>query len=339
MTGHTGGAGEPERFRVLSFEGLAVDPEPGSAEPGEDAAGAPDGAATGSSDGAGPAARRADPWADGLPEPEEPARRYRVASFAGLENSGAGGTGSTRRTGRTETGTDTDTGSGEPTGSDAVIATGRSGGGGGRGSGSGRNGSRRRGGRGTGTDTGSGTGDDRQAPQRTPAEEETRAKDICLRLLTDRARTVKELRDALLRKEVPEDVADGVLARFDEVGLVDDAAFADQWVRSRHRHRGLGRRAIARELHRKGVDREIADEALTGIDEDSERERARELVSRKLRSLPVGTREERQSTARKLVGMLARKGYGPGVAYGVVKEEIAAAGADAEELGEAPPED
>ncbi|MBC3190868.1 regulatory protein RecX [Pseudonocardia sp. C8] len=174
--------------------------------------------------------------------------------------------------------------------------------------------------------------------EETPAEQEARAKEICLRLLTDRARTVKELGDALRRKEIPDEVAARVLERFDEVGLVDDRAFADQWVRSRHHYRGLGKRAIARELQRKGVDRDTADEALTGIDEDSERERARELVARRLRSLPVGSREERQATARKLVGMLARKGYGPGVAYGVVKDEIAAAGADADELGEAPPD-
>ncbi|MEV1291661.1 regulatory protein RecX [Pseudonocardia sp. NPDC049635] len=172
-----------------------------------------------------------------------------------------------------------------------------------------------------------------------PAEQETRAKEICLRLLTDRARSVKELGDALRRKEIPDQVARRVLERFDEVGLVDDKAFADQWVRSRHRHRGLGKRAIALELHRKGIDRDTADEALTGIDDDSERDRARELVARRLRSLPVGSPEQRRSAARKLVGMLARKGYGPGVAYGVVKEEIAAAGADPDELGDAPPDD
>lgn len=193
-------------------------------------------------------------------------------------------------------------------------------------------------------DTPAGTGAARRRGARvpeneTPAEQETRAKDICLRLLTDRARTVKELGDALRRKEIPDEVAHRVLGRFDEVGLLDDKAFADQWVRSRHRHRGLGKRAIALELHRKGVDRETADEALTEIDDDSERERARELVARRLRTLPIGSRDERQSTARKLVGMLARKGYGPGVAYGVVKEEIAAAGADVDELGETPPED
>ncbi|WP_308188003.1 RecX family transcriptional regulator [Pseudonocardia sp. ICBG1142] len=193
--------------------------------------------------------------------------------------------------------------------------------------------------RGEGRGRGSRRSEERTPRVETPQEQESRARDICLRLLTDRARTVKELGDALRRKEIPDEVAHRVLERFDEVGLVDDQAFAEQWVRSRHRHRGLGKRAIAMELHRKGVDREIADEALTGIDDASERDRARELVVRRLRSLPVGSREERQSSARKLVGMLARKGYGPGVAYGVVKEEIAAAGADADELGEAPPED
>ena len=170
-------------------------------------------------------------------------------------------------------------------------------------------------------------------------DDETRAKEICLRLLTDRARTVKELRDALVRKEIPERVADRVLARFDEVGLVDDEAFAGQWVRSRHRHRGLGRRAIAQELRRKGVAKEVADEALTEIDAESEEARARELVAKKIRTVKVGTREERASASRRLVGMLARKGYGAGVAYSVVREAIAARGAEEDEMGEEPPED
>ena len=127
-----------------------------------------------------------------------------------------------------------------------------------------------------------------------------------------------------------------MLERFDEVGLVDDEAFAGQWVRSRHQHRGLGRRAIAAELHRKGVAKEIADEALTEIDAESEQARARELVDRKLRSARIGTKEERATTARRMVGMLARKGYGGGIAYSVVREAIAARGAEEDELGEAP---
>jgi regulatory protein len=161
------------------------------------------------------------------------------------------------------------------------------------------------------------------------------AREICLRLLTDRARTRQELAQALRRKGVPDDAAHAVLERFDEVGLIDDAAFAGQWVRSRHAHRGLARRAIAFELRRKGVSDEDAGEALAEVDTESEERRARELVDRKLRSLAVATAEQRTAAGRRLVGMLARKGYGAGIAYRVVKEALAERGAEADELGDA----
>ena len=175
------------------------------------------------------------------------------------------------------------------------------------------------------------------APSQQPEPAETDpaavAREICLRLLTERPRTRQELARALRRKRVPDDVAAAVLDRFDEVGLIDDAAFAEQWTYSRHTHRGLGRRAIAAELRRKGVDDEIAREALAQIDEESERERARALVERRLRGMPLDTPERRARAARSLVGMLARKGYVPGTAYEVVRTALAEAGADVEELG------
>ncbi|GAA2563122.1 regulatory protein RecX [Pseudonocardia hydrocarbonoxydans] len=160
------------------------------------------------------------------------------------------------------------------------------------------------------------------------------AREICLRLLTDRARTRHELARALAQRGVPDDAAESVLSRFDEVGLIDDAAFAGQYVRSRHSYRGLSRRAIAMELRRKGVDDEVAGEALEEVDPASEEQRARELVDRKLRTVPADTPEQRRKAVNRLVGMLARKGYGGGVAYRVVREALAAHGADAEELGD-----
>ena len=159
------------------------------------------------------------------------------------------------------------------------------------------------------------------------------AREICLRLLTDRARTRQELAQALARKGVPDEAASVVLDRFAEVGLVDDAAFAGQWVRSRHTYRGLGRRAIAVELRRKGVADGVAKEALAEVDTESEDRRARELIDRKLRSMAVDTADQRATAARRLVGMLARKGYGAGTAYRVVREALAEQGADADELG------
>jgi regulatory protein len=165
----------------------------------------------------------------------------------------------------------------------------------------------------------SGAGRRAPKPPKPPEDPVQQAKDICLRLLTVRPRTRAELAQALARKEVEEAVAAQVLDRFDEIGLIDDAAFAEVWVRSRHNFQGLSRRALAMELRRKGVDDESAAEALATVDADAEEERARALVQKRLRSL--GTAEETVKV-RKLVGMLARKGYSEGMAYRVVKDEV-----------------
>ncbi|MEJ2860377.1 regulatory protein RecX [Actinomycetospora flava] len=163
-----------------------------------------------------------------------------------------------------------------------------------------------------------GTGPDPAADP--PADPETVARTICLNLLTTRARSRAELADSLARKGVEDDVAGRVLDRLAAAKLVDDAAFAEQWVSSRHRHQGLGKRALAGELHRKGVERETAGAAVDEISRDDERARARALVERRLPSL---TRFEHAVAARRLVGMLARKGYDAGVAYAVVREALA----------------
>jgi regulatory protein len=167
------------------------------------------------------------------------------------------------------------------------------------------------------------------------ADPETIARAICLRLLTDRARTRSELAGALHRRGVPDSVAERVLSRFSEVGLIDDATFAEQWVRSRHSSRGLARRALAAELHHKGVAREVAEEALADVDAESERRKARELIDRRLRTLAVGGPEDRAKAGRRLLGMLARKGYPAGVATEVVRAALAERGADEDELGPA----
>ena len=169
-----------------------------------------------------------------------------------------------------------------------------------------------------------------RATQPDPSEDPVqRARDICLRLLAARPRTRTELRQALLRKEIEEDVADQVLSRLDEVGLVDDKAFAELWVHSRHTYQGLGRRALATELRRKGVPDEVAAEAVATVDADAEEERARQLVRKRLRSLGAADEAAR---VRKLVGMLARRGYSEGLAFRVVREELRAAGEESDLL-------
>jgi regulatory protein len=152
------------------------------------------------------------------------------------------------------------------------------------------------------------------------ADTEAVARKILLDQLTGQARTRKELADKLAAKGVPDEVASRLLDRFTEVGLIDDEAFARAWIASRQPGKGLARRALAHELRRKGIDDEIAREALDEIDPEDELEVARVLVRRKLRS--VASLDEVKAT-RRLVGMLARKGHSPGVAYRVVREELA----------------
>ena len=156
---------------------------------------------------------------------------------------------------------------------------------------------------------------------RTPAEAGGYAREICLRRLALRPHTRAELATALRRHGIDDAVAAEVLDRYDEVGLVDDDAFARAWVSTRHHGRGLSGRALAGELRRRGVADETVDEALTELDPETEEATARALVARKLRSIRPGDRPD--ATLRRLVGMLARKGYAPGQAFRVVKEVLA----------------
>jgi regulatory protein len=128
------------------------------------------------------------------------------------------------------------------------------------------------------------------------------------------------LAGVLRRSCISDEVAAEVLDRYGEVGIIDDEAFARAWVSSRHHGRGLAKKALAGELRRKGVDDEAIGAALDQLDDDTEAETARVLVERKLRTYR-GT--DPTSTARRLVGMLARKGYSAGLAFRVVRQAMA----------------
>ncbi|ERB53139.1 recombination regulator RecX [Rhodococcus erythropolis] len=157
--------------------------------------------------------------------------------------------------------------------------------------------------------------------QRAEGGTEAQAKDACLRLLTDRARSRSELETKLSGRGFEPEIITNVLDRLQEIGLIDDADFANQWVHSRHTYSGKGKRALAVELRLKGIDQDVASEALSQIDPEDERERAAELVRRKLKNKPV---DDRDKVTRRLVSMLARKGYSAGMSYEVVKAEMAA---------------
>jgi len=163
-------------------------------------------------------------------------------------------------------------------------------------------------------------------PDDVDSDPENVARIIVLRRLDTQPRTRVELERYLTQKGIPEDVSAKVLDRFTEVGLIDDRAYAQGWVRSRHGTRGLGRRAVAQELRRKGVDEEIIVEALDPIDAEQERARARELaLSRypQVIGLPYPTQ------VRRLMGALTRRGYDVSMSGQVVREIIDAAEAEA----------
>jgi regulatory protein len=170
--------------------------------------------------------------------------------------------------------------------------------------------------------------DNAQEPKE-PNDPDAAARQICLRLLTLAPRTRAQLADALQRRHIPGPVAEAVLDRFTEAALIDDPAFAQAWVESRHHGRGLSRRALSTELRRRGVADEDVQEAVELVGPDQEVATARQLIAGRVaatRSQPSATR------VRKLMGVLARKGYGAALAYRVVREALEAEGPEGAEL-------
>jgi regulatory protein len=135
---------------------------------------------------------------------------------------------------------------------------------------------------------------------------ESVARTIALRTLTARARTRHELEQSLQAKNVPQAAIDAVLDRLEEVGLVNDASFAIDWVTSRQQRRHLSRRVLRRELQAKGVESSEIDRALESVDLDAELKSARDLVERKRAAMDGLSRDVQY---RRLAGMLSRRGF------------------------------
>jgi regulatory protein len=156
------------------------------------------------------------------------------------------------------------------------------------------------------------------------------AREICLRQLAVRARSRAELAGTLRRRGVADDVAETVLDRLAAVGLVDDDAFATAVVASARENRGLARRGLQVELRRRGVDDDVAAAALAEVENADEETVARELVTRRLRTM-AGL--ERQVQLRRLVAMLGRKGYSTELAVRVVTDLLDTHGGPDDEFG------
>ncbi|MEV8130483.1 regulatory protein RecX [Pseudarthrobacter oxydans] len=156
------------------------------------------------------------------------------------------------------------------------------------------------------------------------------AQNIVYRQLTASAKSRLQLARKLAERNIPQDVAEAVLDRFQEARLINDAEFADMWVRSRSQSRKLAKGALRRELAEKGIDQETAAAALDQLTDADEEAAARQLVERKLRpGTDLQDQAARDKATRRLASMLARKGYQPSQAFRIVNEVLdSCAGAD-----------
>lgn len=170
---------------------------------------------------------------------------------------------------------------------------------------------------------------DRAADPDTDPEETARA--VCLRLLEARPRSRAELAQALARRGAPAEIAERVLDRFEQVGLVDDAEYARLLTTSRVRERGLARRAVAAELRRRGVGDVEADAALAGLSREDEERAAHRLAVTRQRSL---ARHEPTVQIRRLAAYLGRRGYPAGLALAAARAAVQAAGDETPEVSE-----
>ena len=144
-------------------------------------------------------------------------------------------------------------------------------------------------------------------------------RETALRHLDRRAYGTAELKAVLVRKGAPEDVVDDVLARLTRVGLLDDAAYAAALVEQKHDERHMSRRAVALDLRRRGLSRDIVEDATDSLDDAADWQGARQVAQLRLRRL-AGLDEA--TARRRLAGALSRKGYDPSIVSSVVSEVL-----------------
>lgn len=171
----------------------------------------------------------------------------------------------------------------------------------------------------------SGAGESVSGELGTPVAPESLARTIALRQLTAGPRTRNQLAQTMTAKGIPAEIVAAVLDRFGDAGLVDDQAFARSWVESRQAGRGLGRQVLREELRGKGVDEEFIAEAVGAVSDDDEMAAARALVRRRLSSMSA---MDHQTRTRRLLGQLARRGYGSGVAFAAIRAELSGSDPD-----------
>lgn len=152
-------------------------------------------------------------------------------------------------------------------------------------------------------------------PRRRELEDESQRLDAieaALRLLAMQQRSEKDLRDRLRRKGLRIAAVDAAITRMQELGYLNDAAYARSYVEARQASTPRSRRALSFELARHGVDRELAGEAVSEL---SDPDAAYDAAQRRLRALRG---LDRQTFARRLGNFLAARGFSYGTARATI---------------------
>lgn len=146
-----------------------------------------------------------------------------------------------------------------------------------------------------------------------------RAFNYCIWHLGQSNKTRKQLHDKMRDRNCPDDIIESTLDKLEEMKYLSDAQYAKNFVMSKQTFKNVGERRISQDLRQKGIPQDIIDRVFEENTEDDERERAKELLSKRLRS----TRNvERQKRINRLVGYLSRNGYNGSIAFAVVKEAL-----------------
>jgi len=157
----------------------------------------------------------------------------------------------------------------------------------------------------------------RHSAERTAAPDDpvADAREFLVRRLSVRQLSCSEAREALREYGVPADARDLIVADFEQRGYLDDVSLAELLVTSGMQRKGQGRVMIARTLSQRGIPRDVANEALSVL-EDDDAERALDYARSKMPSL---RRYDEETAIRRLVGQLSRRGYGGSVAMNAAR--------------------
>jgi regulatory protein len=125
-----------------------------------------------------------------------------------------------------------------------------------------------------------------------------------LNYLSYRPRSRAEITAYLRKRDVVESQIEEIVARLEQIGLVDDQAFAQFWVENREQFRPRGPRALRYELRGKGVSDDVIEQAIASVDVSDSAYRAASKKVRQFSGL------EQPVFHQKMVEYLARRGFG-----------------------------